>query len=596
MVASLFGVWLIGAVLAFLFPRQKIFFWLPSLGGVVISLLIAWNSMHTGQVTVGWKWFTLGTKEINFIFEFDSLTLPMLLLVTGISFFVHVFALGYTRQEPKQARFFATLGVFTMAMVGLILSANMLVFFVFWELVGLCSFLLIGFYREKPEAAQASFKALIINKFGDVAFLIALGLLWMRLGSFDLESMRDAKALTPWIGAAFLVAALAKSAQFPFHSWLPDAMVGPTPVSALIHSATMVAAGVFLLARVEFLLASQVLQVSMILGGFTALMAGYQAFRESDLKKFLAWSTVSQLGLMFLVVGLGLSEAAFVHLLAHAIFKAGLFLAVGVLIQHYHPKTLSSENPLALPRNFKIAVLWLCCALAGVPFTIGFLSKETLLSAVNTPAGLILIVLINFVTAVYAVRLMIFVNGKGTAKAEAVPAILLVPVMAMALASLWLFYSWSPLGFTALPTEWKLPGASVKISLLSIGIVLAGLAGGFWLHKAHGFEKLRNLLPSLSVDPALRAVFINPVLAISRITTQVDGWIDQVLHGLVYAKVLLAHFVGWTDKYLVDGLAHVPAKLSFAGGAMFRYVIKGNIQQYLWWTFALLAGLVWLMT
>lgn len=591
MIILLFSVWILGAILCYAFKNSRIrnvAFITPSLVSLIITINIAWQSLSTGISTIKWDWFTIGITSIDLIFEFNKYTVPLLVLVSAISFLVHVYSISYMKNDGSKPRFFATLGLFTFSMIGLTLSGNLLQLFIFWELVGLCSYLLIGFYRGNPEAGQASTKALIINKIGDVGFLIALMIIWAVAGTLTIEGLSTTNLSKEWrtlIGTAILVAVLAKSAQFPFHSWLPDAMAGPTPVSALIHSATMVAAGVFLLARVQFIFTPFTLQLTAILGFVTALIGGVNAIREADLKRFLAWSTLSQLGLMVMVTGTGAFSGAFVHLLSHAIFKVGLFLAVGILIQHYHVKSLNDDRSLISSKALKVMVIVLTLSLMGMPITIGFLSKEIMLGAISSPIFSMVFMFMSFITAFYSSRLLMFIRPTGNAQeTKSLPLSMLSVVSLMAIASLWIFYSWSPLSTPAINQIFLLPNSSNNITLLSIGVIFFGMAAGVGFIRQGKMATIEKLIPVLPYDQWLKLLFIKPVLALALITTRADKQIDRSIHVIAYVQVGFSLFMGWIDRNIVDGFGHAVAWISKAVGSLFRTLVTGKIQDYIWWT------------
>jgi NADH-quinone oxidoreductase subunit L len=605
MIILLFGVWVVGGMLCYVFKNvsiRNVFFVLPALVSLFIAISITWLSSNTGLATMGWKWFTIGHTSIDLVFEFNVFTVPLLVLVNVISFLVHLYSLAYMKNDGSKPRFFATLGLFTFSMIGLTLSGNLLQLFVFWELVGLCSYLLIGFYRNHPDANQASTKALIINKIGDIGFLIALMMLWTAAGTLNIETLSTANLSVEWrtlIGTALLIAVLAKSAQFPFHSWLPDAMVGPTPVSALIHSATMVAAGVFLLVRLQFLFTPFTLQLAAILGLVTALIGGINAIRETDLKRFLAWSTLSQLGLMVMVVGTGAFRGAFVHLLSHAIFKAGLFLAAGILIQHYHVKSLQDDRALISSRILKVLVIVLTLSLMGMPLTIGFLSKEIMLGVINSPGFTLAFLVMSFLTAFYCSRLLMFIRPTSDSKNEAksIPWPMFSVVSLLALATLWIFYSGSPVTAAAINNIFKLEAPSTKVTLYSLGFIFFGLAAGVGFIRLGKMKSLETNIPFIPYSQWLTALFVRPVLALSQITTQTDVQIDNAIHATAYLKVAFAHFIAWTDQTIVDGLVHGLAYIAKAFGNLFRRLVTGKIQDYIWWTvIALVVLLVIIIT
>ncbi|OEK07218.1 hypothetical protein BFP71_02045 [Roseivirga misakiensis] len=373
-----------------------------------------WNGEN---LSVRGHWFKVGDTQITYSFLVDRLTLIMSVIVNFISLLVHLFSQEYMRKDKAKPRYFAYLGLFTFSMMGIVLFYDLLFIFIFWELVGLSSFLLIGFWFEKKSASIAANKAFIMNRIGDVGFVTALMILYTQFQSFDLEVIKtlmidskiengnwvthflnnghemmgslDARWLSA-AGIALFCGAVGKSAQFPLQVWLPDAMEGPTPVSALIHAATMVAAGVYLLARVFVILDAQALEVVAIVGAITAFMAAIAALSQFDIKKVLAYSTISQLGYMVMAMGVGAYTAGLFHLVTHAFFKAGLFLCAGIIIHQLH-KLESKEISFNtqdmrvmgglrqhLPRTF---FFFLICALAlaGLPGFSGFLSKDAIL-------------------------------------------------------------------------------------------------------------------------------------------------------------------------------------------------------------------------
>lgn len=329
---------------------------------------------------VRWQW----AWQIAFRWAADAKAVTMLLMVNFVSLAVQVYSWGYMRHEPRQRDYFALLGLFTFAMNMLIISADLLSLFFFWEIVGFCSWALIGFWREKAPAGMAANKAFLINRLADLGFLAALGGLWAAYGSFDLTMLNSPSQATFWhalIGGGLLLAAMGKSAQFPFSVWLPDAMQGPTPVSALMHAATMVVAGVFLLMRVFPVLGADIQMLALWIGSFTALLGATSAATQYDLKRILAYSTISQLGLMLAAVGAGNPDGAFLHLLTHGFYKAALFLCAGVIIHTAHTQDIRQMGGMMQLKLLFILFTLAGAGLAGVPLTAGFLSKETVLYA-----------------------------------------------------------------------------------------------------------------------------------------------------------------------------------------------------------------------
>src|SRR5438034_2086512 len=351
----------------------------------------------------------------------------MLVLVALVSFLVQVYSLGYLSGEtmPSLGRYYAYQSLFAFSMMGLVLAPNFVQLFISWELVGLCSYLLIGYWYTRPEAARAAVKAFWITKAGDVGVLIGMVMLWRLTGTFDfleLLPLADAGAL-PLAGLGAItfciyLGAAGKSAQFPFHVWLPDAMEGPTPVSALIHAATMVTAGVYLLTRTVWLfrLTPDVMQIIAWNGALTALLAAVLACVQTDIKRVLAYSTVSQLGYMMTAIGAGFASAGFLHLLTHGIFKALLFLGAGAVIHAVGTNDIFQMGWLArrMPQTALVFVVG-TLSLAGIPFFGGFLSKEEILGAVwvgGLTGPFVLLMLVAFLTAFYMFR-VVFVTFAG---------------------------------------------------------------------------------------------------------------------------------------------------------------------------------------
>jgi NADH-quinone oxidoreductase subunit L len=350
-----------------------------------------------------WRWIPSGALDIRLSFQIDQLSAVMMLVVTGVGSLIHVFSIGYMRSDPGYARYFAYLNLFIVFMLVLVLGSNLPVLFVGWEGVGLCSYLLIGFWYQDKANADAGKKAFLMNRIGDFGVLVAMFLIWWSLRTLDFATIAE-RAPERLIAGGGLVTVITlflflgctgKSAQIPLYTWLPDAMAGPTPVSALIHAATMVTAGVYLVARTSTLFAMAPLSSAIVagVGAFTALFAASIGLRQYDIKKVLAYSTVSQLGYMFLAVGTGAYVAGVFHLVTHAFFKALLFLGAGSVIhamhQAYHA-THSHEDPqdmrnmgglrTALPWTFALMLI-ATLAIAGIPPLAGFFSKDEILAA-----------------------------------------------------------------------------------------------------------------------------------------------------------------------------------------------------------------------
>jgi NADH-quinone oxidoreductase subunit L len=432
-------------------------------------------------------WFALSENfKVNVGIGIDNLSALMLIVVTLISFLVHVFSIEYMFDDKRYTRYFAYLGLFTFSMLGIVITNNFLFMYVFWELVGLSSYLLIGFWYEKDSAANAGKKAFIVNRIGDLGFFIGILMVFFAFGSFlfdDIFNANNVNALASKTlpfgldpgtfltisGVLLFCGAIGKSAQFPLHVWLPDAMEGPTPVSALIHAATMVAAGVFLVARIFPMLTANALTIIAYFGAITAFISATIAITQNDFKKVLAYSTVSQLGYMVMGLGVGAFTMGFFHLVTHAWFKACLFLASGSVIHAMHhsmhkagdhhtdPQDINNMGGLrrTMPLTY-ITFLIATLAISGVPFTSGFLSKDGILAgtlAFGSLTGHWLIPIIGFlsagITAFYMFRLTIVAfHGKPktsiASHTHENKFVIVMPLVVLAVLSFWFFYSPDP--------------------------------------------------------------------------------------------------------------------------------------------------------
>ena len=362
-------------------------------GALGLSLYVAFAGLGQENFQQEWNftWANLGTTEIKLGILLDNITAVMLVVVTAISFLVHVFSIGYMAGEPRYERYFGYLGIFTFSMLGIVLANNLFAIYCFWELVGLSSYLLIGFYLERDSAAAAQKKAFMLNRVGDIGFWIGILMLFAQFQTFNYQeiyqNIADGKFTwgEEWLtvaGVLLFMGCVGKSAQFPLHTWLPDAMEGPTPVSALIHAATMVAAGVYLLARVFVILTPDALAIIAVIGAVTAFFAATIAITQNDIKRVLAYSTLSQLGYMVMGMGVGAFAAALFHLVTHAFFKAGLFLGSGSVIHAmHHEQDMRYMGGLMKKMPITFATFTVCLfALAGLPLFTGFLSKDAILA------------------------------------------------------------------------------------------------------------------------------------------------------------------------------------------------------------------------
>lgn len=399
----------------------------------MILLQVLQGSEFNGTI---YTWANIGGLKLEIGFLVDSLTAMMMTVVTFISLLVHVYSMGYMENDDNVSRFFSYISLFTFSMLALVMSNNFLQLFFGWEAVGLVSYLLIGFWLEKPTAVSAGLKAFLVNRVGDFGFIIGIGLVFAFAGSLnyqDVFAMREQLAMITLPGTGWLVitaiclflfvGAMGKSAQFPFHVWLPDSMEGPTPISALIHAATMVTAGIFMVARLSPLyeLSETALSVMVVVGAISALFLGLVAMVQTDIKRIIAYSTLSQLGYMVVALGVSAYSAAVFHLMTHAFFKALLFLAAGsVILGMHHDQDIRNMGGLRkyMPLTWITALIG-ALALTGMPFFSGFYSKETIISAVRASSvtgstfALVAVIIGLFVTGFYTFRLFFYVfHGK----------------------------------------------------------------------------------------------------------------------------------------------------------------------------------------
>jgi len=516
----------------------------------------------------------------------DSDSTLMLILVAGVSFLVQVYSLGYLADEPPASlgRYYAYQSLFAFSMMGLVLAPNFVQLYICWELVGLCSYLLIGYWYQRPEAARAAVKAFWTTKAGDVGLLIGIVLLWRQAGTFDfmrLLQLADAHKL-PLAGLGVItfciyLGAVGKSAQFPLHVWLPDAMEGPTPVSALIHAATMVTAGVYLLTRTVWLfrLTPEVLALVGWVGAFTALLAATLACVQSDIKRVLAYSTVSQLGYMMAAIGAGGAGAGFFHLLTHGVFKALLFLSAGAVIHAVGTNDIFAMGGLGrrMPQTL-IVFLVGTLSLAGIPLFGGFFSKEEVLGAVWT-GGLtvpfVMLALTAFLTAFYMFRVVFIAffgspahvgagHGHAGGHGHDAPAVMTIPLWILAALAM-------GIGLGIIPRPAAEFESAHWLTSLAVGVALAGIALA-WLtyqRRAVDAQALSDAF-GLIRDAAIRRF-----------------WLDDLFAG-IYGRVVLgfSRIIGWIDRYLVDGIVNLLSAWTLRFGDRLRGIQSGLPQDYVY--------------
>ncbi|MCO1335167.1 NADH-quinone oxidoreductase subunit L [Microbulbifer sp. OS29] len=404
-----------------------------------------------------WQWIHVANLQIGFSFYVDWLTLVMLMIITGVGFLIHLYSAGYMHDDPDFRRYFAYLNLFICAMLILVMADNLVLLYLGWEGVGLCSYLLIGFWYKESKNGAAAQKAFIVTRIGDTAMAIGLFLLFYEFSTLNIPQLISA-ASAPGVNVEIVTiatllllgGAVGKSAQFPLQTWLPDAMAGPTPVSALIHAATMVTAGVYLIARMHplYLLSETAMTAVAVVGALTLLISGFSAIAQSDIKRVLAYSTISQIGYMFLALGVGAWSGAIFHLMTHAFFKALLFLSAGsVILSVHHEQNIFAMGGLYRRIPFTFVCFTIGCAcLAALPFTSGFYSKDhILLSAWEYHQGVnalwIAGLLGALVTGIYSFRVLFltFLGSEGNASShckDANTSVMTIPLGILAILAL----------------------------------------------------------------------------------------------------------------------------------------------------------------
>jgi NADH-quinone oxidoreductase subunit L len=552
---------------------------LVSIAAIAAAFVLALGLLSGGGRAEGlWPWIPGdGGPMASVGVLVDELSVAMLVLITLVSLLVQVYSLAYLHDEtaPALGRYYAYQSLFAFSMLGLVLAPSFVQMFVFWELVGLCSYLLIGFWYDRPSAARAALKAFWITKLGDLGFVAGIVMLWSATGTFHfgtLFRMAHQGALpSESLGLVmFLIylGAVGKSAQFPLHVWLPDAMEGPTPVSALIHAATMVTAGVFLVSRAEplFALTPGVLALIGWVGAGTALLAATMACVESDIKRVLAYSTVSQLGYMMAAAGAMAAAAGFFHLLTHGLFKALLFLGAGAVIHAVGTNDIFRMGGLwrAMPQT-AIVFLVGTLALSGVWPLAGFFSKEAVLGGVwegEMPVPFLMLLLTAFLTAFYMFRVVFiafFGRPHGAGHLHDAPALMAVPLWVLALATVGLGLFLAVRGGEHHGPGWLAP--------LSLAVAAGGIALA-WATYQRGIVSADRLAAAFGpIDWMARRRY----------------GLDALYSGLYRAFILgFSRLIGWIDRYLVDGVLNVLSAWTLRGGDLLRRIQSGQPQDYVY--------------
>jgi NADH-quinone oxidoreductase subunit L len=602
LVAPLVGFLINGLLGKWLKGNEKLSGWIGSLA-VLVSLvcsIIAFASLHGGAAPFDetlYEWITGESFAFNIGFRVDALTSVMLLVITGVGFLIHVYSIGYMHGDEGYTRYFAYLNLFIFAMLILVLGNNYLMMFVGWEGVGLCSYLLIGFWYQKQSAIDAGKKAFIVNRIGDFGFLLGMFTLFAAFGTLDFASIFDAAEADNFqkvFGASTLViatlllfvGAIGKSAQIPLYVWLPDAMEGPTPVSALIHAATMVTAGVYMIARSAVLYnIAHTGEVVAWIGVLTAFFAATIALTQNDIKRILAYSTVSQLGFMFLGVGVGAYASGVFHLVTHAFFKGLMFLTAGS-VMHAMANELDMRKMGGLKAKMPIThwtFLVGALAIAGFPFLSGFWSKDEILHSAWGSSPLIYVIglVTAFLTAFYMFRL-IFVTFYGESRVESEvashlhesPPVMWVPLAILAIPSalIGLLLGWGGHeswfhDFTRSVFPETHHEASGNVFLFMAISSVVGLAG-----IAFAWTRYSKRVPSDEPTNALHKLLANKY------------YVDEVYNALIVQPIKNgSHFLLWriVDNGIIDGIVNGVASIIRLIGGTLRRLQTGLVQSYI---------------
>ncbi|WP_243291956.1 NADH-quinone oxidoreductase subunit L [Bacillus sp. FJAT-47783] len=577
----------------------------------ILSLFVLMDRVDQPTFQTEMSWFSIGTMDISFGYQITALNALMLLVVSLISFFIHIYSIGYMKGNNRFPIFYAYLGLFTFAMLSLVMTTNFLQLYMFWELVGVGSFLLIGFYFEREKAKEAAKKAFIMTRIGDVGLFVAIVLLFTQIGSFQYEEIftsiqngEVSSSMVTLIAILIFIGAIGKSGQFPLHTWLPDAMEGPTPVSALIHAATMVAAGVYLVAYVyPIFLASETALITVAsIGGFTAIFAASIALTQKDIKRILAYSTVSQLGYMMLALGTAGYVASIFHLTTHAFFKALLFLGAGSVIHIVHTQNIDKMGGLKKLKWTTSFFVIGALSLSGVPLFAGFYSKEEIFVSVWSSGhyGLFVIaVLTALFTSFYMFRLVFLVfGGKRKENDDSLkesPKSMRWTMGILAIFAIVIGYLNSPL--LGRPLEkWLITDVSWQMThhdspawmvLLSIVVSLGGIALAYAMYrekpllsKDWASTRAPHLYQLLGhqyfIDRFYKKTFVRGV----RITAQIGQWLDRfVVEGIANSVVSLVKWLGKRGALAQNGQTQIYGAVAFGSLAILLviYALTGGV-------------------
>ncbi len=604
-----------------------------SIGAVGIAFVYAWAIafkvwFNPEIQRFSFEWLNLGpSMNIPIGIQIDGLSAMMLIVVTTVAFMVQIYSLGYMHGDKLYSRYYAYLSLFTMAMSTLVIADNFFLMFVAWELVGLASYLLIGFWFEKKSASDAGKKAFITTRLGDLGFIIGLLMLYTGAGTLTFAGVFNAVEQGVLSGAFLTAAAIflfggavGKSAQLPLHVWLPDAMEGPTPVSALIHAATMVVAGVYLVARgfSVFMAAETAAIVIAWVGVLTSLMAATIGLVQNDIKRVLAYSTVSQLGYMVMALGLGGFTAGTFHLMTHAFFKSLLFLGAGSVIHAVHTNDIREMGGLhnkmkITSTTFFIAAL----AIAGIFPLSGFWSKDEIVAtAAAQPVFLVLTLAVAFMTAFYMFRLY-FLTFTGKPRdqekydhAHESPKTMTYPLIFLAVLSVvagwvglpWLHHGFSAVVFNVHPHH---PEFHLSYAIISTIIGLSGIGLAYLMYYKRSIDPVKvgqsmkglytTLYNKYYFDEVYDAVIIKPYYVFCRMWFWFDqNIVDGLVNGVADFGLMWGKFQRWFDETFVDGAVNGLGTITRGFGSTLRHVQTGRLQNYAFIIFAALV-ILWIL-
>lgn len=581
----------------------------------ILSVILAYGKLSNfvdKEIISEFTWINLGSVSIQLGMLLDNISVIMIFTVTLVSFVVHVYSVAYMKGDIRYGRYFAYLGLFTFSMTGIVFTHNFLMMYIFWELVGLSSYLLIGFWFEKKSASDAGKKAFIVNRIGDIGMFLGILILFLTYNTFSFDAIfsQISDGVLPFgtetgltiAGILIFCGAVGKSAQFPLHVWLPDAMEGPTPVSALIHAATMVAAGVYLVARVFTMLTGDALLFIAIIGALSAFIPATIALTQNDIKKVLAYSTISQLGYMIMSLGVGAYVFAFMHLITHAFFKACLFLGSGSVIHAmHHEQDITKMGGLRkkLPYTY-VTFLVASLALSGIPLTSGFLSKDGILAGTTAFASLTghwLLPVAGFsvalLTAFYMFRLIILTFHSKPADqqkydhAHESPKLMVVPLVVLSALSIFIWFTPNPFNpeAGAFLSKWiETPEISVpenaRYDFMKEAVqeqsshqeIIYSEEYTEALHSAHVPAMIISLIMALSgiglaylfyqykkVSADKLAEKFKPLYNLSY-----NKWyFDEIYHATFVAGTIgLSRLLGWFDNKVIDGIVNGSASVT----------------------------------